>query len=56
MFANEITTDNALLAIMDAQQTSTAYFEQIRQKYPLMHDNNGWTYNKCIIVAENNDL
>ena len=55
MFANEITTDEALPAIMDAQQTSTAYFKQISQKYPLTHDND-WTYNSRIVVAENNDL
>jgi len=56
MFANEIIADDTLPAILDAQQTATEYFQQIRNKYPLKHDDCGWTYNECIVVAENNDL
>jgi len=56
MFANEIITDDTLPAILDAQQTSTEYFQQIGNKYPLKHDDGGWTYNERIVVAENNDL
>jgi len=33
MFANEIITDDTLPAILDAQQTSTEYFQQIGNKY-----------------------
>ena len=56
MFANEIIADDTLPAILDAQQASTEYFQQIGNKYPLKHDDGGWTYNDRIVVAENNDL
>jgi hypothetical protein len=56
MFADEIRLNDTLPAVLDAQQTSPNYFETLQNKFPLELSNTIWTYDKRIVVAENNEL
>jgi hypothetical protein len=56
MLIDEIIIDDLLPQLIDTQQNNLDYIWALQLKFPLINDNNIWTYGNRIVVVENNDL
>jgi len=56
MFADTITVDNTIPALMADLHLHQRYFEQLTKKYPLEQNGHLWLYQSRIVIPEDNEL
>src|SRR6266852_5080741 len=56
MFADVITINTTIPALMSNLHKHQTYFKQIANKYPLDQNGHLWFYQKRIVIPEDNDL
>jgi len=56
MFADTITVDSTIPALMKDLHTHQEYFKQLSTTYPLEHNGHLWFYHKRIVIPKENEL